>query len=751
MSPSAPAQAHRAAGPMSAARRPSLACVALAVALAIGFGARAHADDDCPPPVAPGTSPKAGETLPGVATNTIQLRLDIRDASGHPVLARVTIRGSDNGFYPGVRDSTLQSHWWSVGYCYPRPADVIHVPPGVTRLTVGRGFEWAAQIRDYDLVSDTTLQISLTRFCDMAAEGWWPGDVHVHTRHAPLEYDIRPETVRRIAEAEGLAVIELLDQGYQFTGAPHPLSDSTLVLHYSFEHRNQVYGHVVFPALREAVDDVCCLSPEPAWPTISELRQDVVPLKGPMIVLAHPHTTNDYFLDGPWPGAGLGRGLPLLAAQGQLDAMDVVSYSNDPDADWDEWYDVLNAGLSCGISAGTDAVLNWYTHPPVGGWRVYADIGKNRQLNLDDWTAALRAGKTFVTNHPLIPLSRFNGVAPGGTLEVPGDSVSLAVEVRAFEMFGLSRVAVVAEGHEVWAREFHGWPFTTQWDSTVTLRIPTPAWLAVRAFGNVGFPHAFLSPSEAHTNAVVVTHLGERIRRTRAARRWLDGLDRLEQFVALHGSWPQLWQRDTVMAQIARSRSELGRAFVHAPEPFALDQPEPGTVVAETFGWRRSIDLEDGDRVRYRLILAADSAFTEPSVHWADDTTLTHVELPAVPQFWWRVEAVDLGGNVRVADGTPRMAFNAALLAGVPPTTGAVVRRAWPNPSTGFVRLQGFATPPEILDLHGRIVAVPGRGLTSAADGWWWDGRREGRAVPAGVYWARTRDGARPLRLVRLR
>ncbi|MCC6650393.1 MAG: CehA/McbA family metallohydrolase [Candidatus Eisenbacteria bacterium] len=730
----------------SSAHRAVALVVALALALACVPPGRALAceGDGLGPPL----PPLEAHANSAWAAPTVSLRVAVVDGAGNPLAARVSITGSDNKGYPTGLDASVMSHRSTGGiYCYPRADDEIRIPTGSTRVTAGRGFEWIADSRYHDITTDTTLTITLTRAVNLAAQGWWPGDLHAHTHHAPIQYDIEPAHVRHIAEAEGLAVIELLDGDLRFTGEPHELSDDSLVMQYSYEQRNQVYGHVSLPALRAPVTDITCGVQEPSWPTLAGLHDEAVPAKGPLLVLTHPHTTSDYALDGPWPGAGLGRGLPLLAAAGRLDALDVVSYSNDPDGAWTEWYDLLGAGFSCGLSAGTDAVLNWWDHPPVGGWRVYANTGAGQPLDHARWLDAIRDGRTFVTNHPLVTRARFSGVEPGGTLDVSADSLDLVVEAGAYEMFNLARIAVIADGREVWARPIRNvWPGTRQWDSTFTVRMATPGWVALRVDGAMGYPHAFLLPSVAHTNVVRVTRNGERMRRPECAARWLGELDQLQVFVDAHGQWAAPWQRDSVKAQVARARAELNRAFVVAPEPFLLVEPRAGGALLGTLRWSRALDRESGDRVLYRVRVSDDSLLTEPTEYWTGDTTLAIPPMPGHESTWWSVEAVDRGGQVRVADDGARVAHPLSWFAGVSPG-GTIVRRVLPNPSRGIVRLEGFGPTLEILDVRGRVVAAVGRGIRPAGGAMRWDSRD---AAP-GVYWARTRDGQKAVRLVNLR
>ncbi len=96
-------------------------------------------------------------------------------------------------------------------------------------------------------------------------------------------------------------------------------------------------------------------------------------------------------------------------------------------------------------------------------------------------------------------------------------------------------------------------------------------------------------------------------------------------------------------------------------------------------------------------------------------------------------------------------------LVAVPPGT-PVWRplRAAPNPFTAAVRLAWDASLRvrgiTILDLRGRVVATPA--VAAGAGAITWDGRgADGRALPAGVYWARvtTPVGSRSLRVVKLR
>ena len=104
-----------------------------------------------------------------------------------------------------------------------------------------------------------------------------------------------------------------------------------------------------------------------------------------------------------------------------------------------------------------------------------------------------------------------------------GAALTATVHLRAECAIGLTRVAVMADGGEAWARSF-GAPLPTTYDTTLTLELPTPAWMALHVLGPAFHPHAPFYPAEAHTNAIRMTRAGAPVRRTLACGVWMDRL-----------------------------------------------------------------------------------------------------------------------------------------------------------------------------------------------------------------------------------
>ena len=79
------------------------------------------------------------------------------------------------------------------------------------------------------------------------------------------------------------------------------------------------------------------------------------------------------------------------------------------------WYRVLNTGLRCALSAGSDAFTNIMMHWVPGGGRVYVKVPGD--FSYQAWIDNYRKGRSFVTNGPYLTL-RVNGKEPGEELQL---------------------------------------------------------------------------------------------------------------------------------------------------------------------------------------------------------------------------------------------------------------------------------------------------------------------------------------------
>ncbi len=671
--------------------------------------------------------------------DALSLQLQVLGPGGTPAEARLQVISVQGLSVPHAPDVELMAHSGYNGtYFYPTPGSALELDPGTYRVRAWHGPEWYGYEQSFTLDRDTTLVVQLSRMVDLRPRGWYSGDLHVHAEHPPVEYAVSDERAVSIARAEGLSVLHLLDQARSFTGQVSTLSDSLVTLYCTYEYRNQTGGHAVFAGLTSALGDECCLPPEEPWPMLYDLHGSLA-AQGGLMVLAHPRTTT---FDAPrddWPGAGMGREMALLGALGGMEAMDAVSYSNEPDADWSDWYDLLSSGLDIPLSAGTDAVLDWYDHPPAGGWRVYVQVAAGTSSFYSRWLAGLRAGRTFATCGPLVPRFEISGVAPGGTLALSSDTLQRPLRIEARCEHGLAKLALIADGAEVWSAAVGG---RESIDTTLTLRITTPRWLALRVDGASSPPGLNGLASVGHTNAIRVTLNGNRRPlATTCARLWDEVLDWENMLIG--DSTLTAAHADSVRARGARARAVYGKPWVTRSGSFRM--LTAGAVAPARFTWRRSTDTEANDRVRYLVEVDTASTFPAPMTWTCEDTTLVVSPAKHGP-WWWRVTAIDRGGNKRVAQNAPKLSGDAPLDA--PPPMATRAARAYPNPARSEVRLEGFSADARVFDTAGRVVASRGRGLEPAGNAFTWRLRGAGRAVPPGLYFVADPARARTTRIV---
>jgi hypothetical protein len=154
---------------------------------------------------------------------------------------------------------------------------------------------------------------------------------------------------------------------------------------------------------------------------------------------------------------------------------------------------------------------------------VYAHCG-TAGLSTEAFNAAVRAGRTVVTNGPWLRLD-VDGHGPGSVLgRRPGDRLRVRAEVVGS---GVHRLVLHGPDGELGA--------TT--GATLTEEIvlnDDGSWLAAAAYGETD-PHTLGAPVFAHTSPVYVDVDGRRVARPEAARWCLRLLDGLAELVAEHG------------------------------------------------------------------------------------------------------------------------------------------------------------------------------------------------------------------------
>lgn len=534
-------------------------------------------------PVAAAQARPGDTPLPVVMQPEYRLVLRTLDpVTGKPTPARVrVIAASGIDAYPRPRESHFYHEAYSGHrYFYSDGECSLHLPQGRTIVWVSRGFEYWVERDTFDVVfghpSSTEhvveRTIPLRRFADMPALGWRSGDTHVHTRHSGDDvYDVDRAGAFTMQQAEDLHVADLLEDAAEFTGDIEPQSTPDHLQYVGGEYRSAFWGHLDVLGTLTMPYLFCCSTGQPAYPMNVDLVRDARS-RGGMVFFAHPITiprSQMGVTDQGWPYVGHGRELPIDVALGTVDALDIYSYSNRNRIEFATWYDLLNHGFRIPATAGTDASVNRFTDPPMGGYRVYGRVGPG-PFTHDAWLEALRRGESFVTNGPLIQDVKIAGAPPGSVVTMTsGQSFLITVEVDVVSQWPLTHVGVVVNGVILKYLYPSGDGRRIQ-RVAVTSTGGQSGWVAVVAYGTWANPGPFATFGTllyAHSNPVYidVPGLPQRFGGTDPLSyvRWIDDV----WAIADARGWNAPAERDTVLARVTQARAiVLSRTYGGVPE-----------------------------------------------------------------------------------------------------------------------------------------------------------------------------------------
>ncbi len=400
----------------------------------------------------------------------------VDDATGRPVPCRVHFRSAagipyqPHGHHNHVAQN-LDSWHYDVGgdvrlgqrsYAYIDGTCQGWLPRGEVIADVARGFEYEP-LRQVVRIEpgQRELTLRIARMADMAGEGWWSGDSHVHFLSAPgaqLEQQGEDLRVVNLLQAQWGA---LFTNTEDFRGRPAITGDGGYVTYVGQENRQHMLGHAILWGLTEPVMPWSSDGPDEAElggaldATLSDWA-DRTHAQGGTVVLAH----------FPQPNSEPA----VLVATGRADAVEILSQTGDR---LTEYYRYLNSGYRLPLVGGTDKMSGAV---PVGLYRTYARL--DEEFSYQAWCRAVRAGRTFLSGGPLLTLS-VDGREPGDTVELTGPG-TVTVHAAVRSIFPLRSLEIVRNG-EVVARADAGGGRQVQLSEE--LRVDQNAWIACRAFG----------------------------------------------------------------------------------------------------------------------------------------------------------------------------------------------------------------------------------------------------------------------------
>lgn len=277
---------------------------------------------------------------------------------------------------------------------------------------------------------------------------------------------------------------------------------------------------------------------------------DMAHAQGALVGAVHPFDeVPDPFADPP---QRITDELPVDVALGKLDYMEIVGFS-DHRSTAAVWYRLLNLGFHVPAGAGTDATTD-YAAPirgQVGMDRVYASI-PGGPVSVDAWMDALKKGRTFATNGPLIEFT-LGGQRVGDELKFDGPQVSVPFTAKLRSIVPVDHFEVVCNGRVVETLKLAGARDSA--DDTGTLPLKESGWCVLRTSSdNAEYP-VLDNYVYATTSPVYVTVGGKAPRSPEDAKYFAAWIERTIDTTSHYPDWNSPSEKEFVLKRLAEAKA----------------------------------------------------------------------------------------------------------------------------------------------------------------------------------------------------
>jgi hypothetical protein len=415
------------------------------------------------------------------AVEASPLELTVRDPkTGQPVACRVHL--SDAAGKPH-RPSNLP--FWRDHFACPGTAR-LDLAPGDYTYEVERGPESTRAAGRFTVRESEPRKLDLTlgRITDLAKEGWWSGELHVHRPVAEVALLMQAEDLhvapvitwwhnrkiyRNLWDDPGKAGARL-----ELPADPLVRFDGDRYYHVLAGEDERGGGALLYFNLTRPLD---LAGAELEYPS---------PLT--FVAEARRRAGASVWVDVEKP---FWWDVPAWLASGQVDSIGLANNHMNrrgmyKDEAWgrprdavrlppprgngfwtqETYYQILNCGLRIPPSAGSaSGVLN----NPVGYNRMYVHLEGG--LTYPGWWDALRAGRVFVTNGPLLRV-RAEGEWPGQVFaRAEGETLEITVDAALDSRDPIAALEIIKDGR-------------------VERRVPYDDWAKTHSLGRVRFEHS---------------------------------------------------------------------------------------------------------------------------------------------------------------------------------------------------------------------------------------------------------------------
>lgn len=422
-------------------------------------------------------------------------RLVVTDGDGHPALPETGLARFD-----GQNGQV---------YFYTPGAMTVELPAGEARVQASAGFGSAAVTTSKKIRAGEAAEISLeipAPLWNAETEGWFSADLHSHLNYGG-PYLLTPADIVLDMQSErlDLSTPQLANLHTRFNDVEwwNWRRTELPMIRFAQEVRSHFLGHVGI------VGADALFYPwynGPGYPVYSQIdlpnanALQFARKHGGLNSYVHPVSTNN-----PFPADKEPNGLPLElvpdAILGDVDTIEVACLWSDEIGTSEAWYRLLNLGLPIAPSAGSDTMHNFYRTMPIGSTRIYAK--PDGAMNLQNFLAAVKKGKSFVTNGPLLKFTA-NGKESGDVIAAR-DGQSIDWKIEAFSPNAVEKIEIIVNGKVAWSgKNFAGGKQVY----AGKINAPAGGWIAARIYGGATKPPFTDSYPFAHSAPIWMNKIG---------------------------------------------------------------------------------------------------------------------------------------------------------------------------------------------------------------------------------------------------
>jgi Tol biopolymer transport system component len=502
---------------------------------------------------------------------TGRLQLRVLDSGGNATPARVSVTDATGRFYAPEHEwihsddgFDRSERAFEAHYFHTSGVVELEVPAGKITVEVMKGFEHAFERRSVEVsagqAASVTIPLKPLMATKKSGEHWVSSDLHVHMNYAGT-YRNTPAHLVQQAEAENLGIVndlivnkeqrfpDIAYDGRQLDPASKP---DALVVH-GQEFHTSYWGHLGLLNIRGNI-----LLPGYAgypntaasslFPTNADVA-DMAHAQGALVGYVHP------FEEEPQPLATppqtITNELPVDVALGKVAYMEIVGFS-DHHSTAAVWYRLLNLGFRIPAGAGTDAMANYASlRGPVGMNRVYARVPEG-PLNADAFLDALKNGRTFATNGPLLDFS-LGGQAIGDELKFDGPQTSIPFKAALRSIVPVDHLEVVCNGRVIQTLSLNSARDTA--DASGALPLRESGWCVLRASSDKAEYPVLDNYVYATTSPIYVTIGSKPPRSPEDANYFAAWIERVLDATTHYPDWNSPAEREGVLLELMQAKA----------------------------------------------------------------------------------------------------------------------------------------------------------------------------------------------------